>query len=139
MQAIVDSPVAARKARMEAAHSGAASPEPPAAVTPMTRGADVMARGADVADAPHMEDRGKASPAPSGVDVSPKVRRFLGSRARAVNAAMLVDNIDQRHPTQKLVRLAWPPHAHSCTHMNFGFDTLSGQALYSLHGAHHER
>ena len=67
-QALLDSPTSACKARSGALPGTAASPQPPAAVTPMTR-------GVDLAHSEHEGGRDKVSPAPVSGDVSPKVRR----------------------------------------------------------------
>ena len=72
MQALLDSSTGAHDAGKDLRNDGGASPEPPAAITPMTRGVDTVARGG-VADLWHEGDAVKASPAPPAADVSPKV------------------------------------------------------------------
>ena len=67
-QALLDSPASAREARLGASLEAAVTPQPPAAVTPMTRGADLTF--------PEHEGGGgaKGSPTPASRNVSPKVR-----------------------------------------------------------------
>ncbi len=73
MQVLLDSPPATHEVRTHARDDCAASPEPPPAVTPMTRGVDMVVRRSNVADAQHGSEGMKASPAPPAADVSPKV------------------------------------------------------------------
>ena len=87
MQALLDSPSAAHDARTHARGDCAASPEPPPAVTPMTRGADTVARRSDAADAHYGREGTKASPAPPAADVSPKVS--VSPRAAVPDPALL--------------------------------------------------